>query len=71
MDVRMPVMDGLEATREIRCLPRGDATAVPIIAITANAYEEDIQACLYAGMNDHVAKPVELEHLLAVLRPYV
>lgn len=71
MDVRMPVLDGLEATREIRSLPRGDAAAVPIIAITANAYEEDIQACLVAGMNDHVAKPVELEHLLAVLRPYV
>ena len=57
MDLRMPVMDGLEATRRIRALDRPDATRVPIIALTANAFEEDVRQSLEAGMNVHLAKP--------------
>lgn len=64
MDVQMPVLDGLAATREIRAL-RGPG--VPIIAMTANAYGEDRQACLDAGMNDHIAKPVDPVRLYEVL----
>lgn len=58
MDIRMPVMDGLEAAKAIRALSRPDAKAVPIIAMTANAYDEDIEKSLAAGMNAHLAKPV-------------
>jgi len=67
MDLRMPVMDGLEATRLIRRLERADAKTVPIIAMTADAFEEDIQKCLDAGMNRHLAKPIIPEKLFAVL----
>lgn len=59
MDVRMPVMDGLTATRKIRSLSRVDATTTPIIAMTANVFAEDIADCLNAGMNDHLGKPVD------------
>ena len=59
MDIRMPVMDGLEATRALRALPRPDARSIPIIAMTANAYEEDIQKSRAAGMDAHLSKPVE------------
>lgn len=58
MDIHMPVMDGIEATKEIRSLSRTDGSTIPIIAMTANAYEEDIQKSLEAGMNVHLAKPV-------------
>jgi PAS domain S-box-containing protein len=61
MDVQMPMMDGLEATRAIRQLP--GRAAVPVIAMTANAFQEDRQACLDAGMNDHIAKPIDPEQL--------
>ena len=67
MDMRMPVMDGLTATRAIRALDRPDAAAIPIIALTANAFEEDVQHCLQAGMNAHLSKPVEMEQLKAAL----
>ena len=63
MDIRMPVMDGLEATREIRASSHQKAQSVPIIAMTANAYPEDIQAALDAGMNAHLAKPVASNEL--------
>ena len=67
MDVRMPEMDGLEATAAIRALPRADAKSIPIIALTANAFDEDVQLSLQAGMNAHLSKPVETDHLLRVL----
>ena len=67
MDVRMPEMDGLEAAARIRKLPRPDAAGVPIIALTANAFDEDVQRSVQAGMNAHLAKPVEADTLLRVL----
>ena len=67
MDVRMPEMDGLEATRAIRGLDRPDATTIPIIAMTANAFDEDVQRSLQAGMNAHLSKPVEPERLFETL----
>jgi CheY-like chemotaxis protein len=59
MDLRMPVMDGYEATKAIRALNRTDALSVPIIAMTADAFTDDVQKCLDAGMNGHIAKPIE------------
>ena len=67
MDIRMPEMDGLEATAAIRALDREDARRIPIIAMTANAFEEDVQRSLQAGMNAHLNKPVESEQLIRVL----
>ena len=67
MDVMMPVMDGLEATKAIRELEREDAKKIPIIAMTANAFEEDRKACLDAGMDEHIAKPIDIEKLRAVI----
>ena len=67
MDVRMPVMNGLEAAAAIRALPRIDAPTVPIIAMSADAYDEDIRKCLAAGMNAHVAKPVNPKQLLETI----
>ena len=67
MDMQMPVMDGVTAAREIRSLTAPWARKIPIIAITANAFREDVQQCLEAGMDAHLAKPLELEKLLATL----
>ena len=67
MDVRMPEMDGLEATRVIRSMDREDAKNIPIIALTANAFDEDVQNSLQAGLNAHLSKPVEPELLYATL----
>lgn len=67
MDLRMPIMDGLEAARRIRALGRRDAKPLPIIAVTANAFESDVQSALEAGMNEHLAKPVDADKLYAAL----
>ena len=67
MDMRMPEMDGLEATRTIRAMDRADAAKIPIIALTANAFEEDVQRSMEAGLNAHLSKPVEPEILLRTL----
>ena len=67
MDLRMPVMDGLTATRTIRELDRPDAKTIPIIAMTADVFEEDVEHCLQVGMNAHLAKPVEPEKLYGTL----
>ena len=68
MDIQMPEMDGYEATRVIRHQMNG---TLPIIALTANAMQQDIDACLNAGMNDHVSKPIRKEKLLEVLNKYL
>lgn len=70
MDVRMPVMDGIAATQAIRGLDRADAATVPILAMTANAFAEDIEQSRKAGMNEHLAKPIEPETLYARLASY-
>ncbi|MFC3202069.1 ATP-binding protein [Alteromonas oceani] len=70
MDCQMPVMDGFSATRAIRDLP-GDKSAIPIIALTANAFDDDRKACLSAGMNDYLSKPVRRTSLFAMLLKYV
>lgn len=71
MDVQMPVMDGLEATRQIRSCGLAGAQAVPIIAMTANAFKEDARACIEAGMNGHIAKPLEVDILLDTIDRYI
>lgn len=71
MDIMMPVMGGLEAAAAIRRLDRPDADAVPIVALSANAFEEDAKKSLDAGMQMHLAKPVEIEALKDVLRKYI
>ncbi len=71
MDVQMPVMNGYDATRAIRALERGDAGQIPIIAMTANAFVEDEKEALNAGMNVHLAKPVDVELLRQILKEYV
>ena len=71
MDMRMPEMDGLEATRVIRAMDRKDAGTVPIIALTANAFDEDVQRSMQAGLNAHLSKPVEPETLFRTLEGLV
>lgn len=68
MDLRMPVMDGLDATRAIRALDRPDAKAIPVIAVTANAFEEDVRQTREAGMNAHLSKPTDSDLLYHTLR---
>ena len=69
MDMQMPVMDGVAATRAIRSNPR--FLSLPIIAMTANAMESDREICIKAGMNDHVAKPIDPDHLFATLKRWI
>ena len=67
MDVQMPVMDGYEATKEIRALKDRKQSSIPIIAMTANAFLEDKQEALNAGMNGHIAKPIDIKVLFQTL----
>ena len=71
MDIMMPVMNGYEATKMIRSLDREDAKTIPIIAMTANAFEEDKKMALASGMNDHVAKPIDMNVLLPTIMKYM
>ena len=70
MDVMMPVMDGLTSTKAIRSLERPDAKTIPIIAMTANAFAEDAEKCLAAGMNAHLAKPLEIGRVIATIASF-
>ena len=71
MDVRMPIMNGLEAVQAIRASDHPDAKKIPIIAMTANAFDEDVQRSLQVGMNAHLTKPVEPEHLYQTLESLI
>ena len=71
MDVQMPIMDGYEATRTIRALPREDVKQLPIIAMTANALEEDKEAALKNGMNAHISKPLDMDVFINVLGQFL
>lgn len=71
MDVQMPVMDGCEATRQIRSCNRPDAKQIPIIATTANAFSEDVSTVLAAGMNAHISKPIDIQQLCSTLAQFV
>ncbi len=71
MDVQMPIMNGYEATRTIRSMPRKDVKTLPIIAMTANALEEDKEAALKNGMNAHISKPLNMDIFISVLKQFV
>lgn len=71
MDIMMPVMDGLEATRQIRALDRPDAKTVPILAMTANAFQDDIRQSIEAGMNDHLMKPLDAQKIKQAIQEAV
>jgi CheY-like chemotaxis protein len=71
MDVQMPEMDGYDATRHIRALNTPESSSIPIIAMTANVFSEDIEKCIQAGMNDHVGKPLDFSDLITKLRKYL
>jgi CheY-like chemotaxis protein len=71
MDVQMPEMDGYEATRRIRTIDHPQAKRIPIVAMTANVFREDVERCLEAGMNDHVGKPLDTGELVSKLRKFL
>lgn len=71
MDLRMPVMTGYEAAAAIRGLARSDAAKVPVIAVSADAFEDDIQKCLDCGMNAHAAKPYDIMELMMLMSRYL
>ena len=71
MDIQMPVMDGFEATRIIRKIDDARAGLIPIVAITANVFNEDIAKCIECGMNDHIGKPLDMDEIIAMLRKYL
>ena len=67
MDIQMPEMDGYEATRTIRALPDSRLSKIPILAMTANAFKEDEEACMQAGMQAHIAKPIDVAKMIETL----
>jgi signal transduction histidine kinase/CheY-like chemotaxis protein len=71
MDLQMPVMDGYEATRRIRALRTAEAMRIPIIAMTANVFREDIERCMQIGMNGHIGKPLDFDEVLSILKKYL
>ena len=71
MDIQMPIMNGYEASRRIRELKDGNKSQIPIVAMTANAFEEDKKMALASGMNDHVAKPIDMNVLLPTIMKYM
>ena len=71
MDIQMPVLNGFDATRAIRTLDTARAKSIPIIAMTANVFREDVEQCIDAGMNAHIGKPLNFDEVLAVLRKYL
>ena len=71
MDMRMPEMDGPEATQVIRAMDRPDAKSIPIIALTANAFDEDVQRSMQAGLNAHLSKPIQLDTLFETLESLI
>ncbi|MCL2759614.1 MAG: response regulator [Treponema sp.] len=71
MDVQMPEIDGYEATRRIRAMNHPKAKSIPIIAMTANVFREDVENCLAAGMNDHIGKPVDIQEFINILQKYL
>ena len=71
MDIQMPEMDGYEATRRIRAIGTEKSREVPIIAMTANVFKEDIEKCISSGMNAHIGKPIDLNEMMEVLRTYL
>ena len=70
MDIVRPVLDGLEATRRIRAMNRGDAAEIPIFAMTANTFAEDISLSREAGVNEHIPKPLDFDRLAALIHRY-
>jgi CheY-like chemotaxis protein len=71
MDIHMPEVDGYEATKRIRSLGTAEAEAIPIVAMTANVFREDIEKCLACGMNDHIGKPIDIDELMTKLHKYL
>ena len=71
MDIMMPKMNGLEATRAIRALDREDAKSITIIAMTANAFDEDVKASHEAGMNEHLSKPLNISEVIKAIASYM
>ena len=71
MDIQMPVMDGYTAAKEIRSSGRKDSEKIPIVAMTANAFSEDVQKAIHTGMNDHVAKPIDIRLFVKVLTKWL
>ncbi|MDE7265863.1 MAG: response regulator, partial [Lachnospiraceae bacterium] len=71
MDLRMPVMTGFEAAAAIRALEHADAKSIPIIAMSADAFDDDVQKCKECGMNDHTSKPINVDSVVHLLRKYI